>query len=125
MQVSLANDYQRALDKALTQTVARIGQVLRPLGRVTFADDQTVGMIGGSRHGFQGGDTLVIFHIDMTQLGERQVISRTQPLAVAQCDGVGTETSQCDLTLVDTRYHIAVGDYAVLSDRSASGVRQE
>ncbi len=98
MQISLANDYQRALDKALTQAVSRIGQVLRPLGRVTF---------------------------DMAQLGERQVIAHTQPLAVAHCDGVGTETSQCDLTLVDTRYHLAVGDYAVLSDRSASGVRGE
>ncbi len=125
MQISLANDYQRALDKALTQAVSRIGQVLRPLGRVTFADDQTVSIIGGSRHGFQGGDTLILFHVDMAQLGERQVIAHTQPLAVAHCDGVGTETSQCDLTLVDTRYHLAVGDYAVLSDRSASGVRGE
>jgi hypothetical protein len=125
MQVSLANDYQRALDKALTQAVLRIGQVLRPLGRVTFADEQTVSIIGGSRHGFQWGDTLVIFHVDMTQLGERQVIAHTQPLAVAHCDGVGTESSQCDLTLVDTRFHIAVGDYAVLSDRSATGVREE
>lgn len=125
MQVSLANDYQRALDKALTEAVARIGQVLRPLGRVTFVDEQTVSIVGGSRHGFQGGDTVIIFHVDMTQLGERQVIAHTQPLAVAHCDGVGTETSQCDLTLVDTRYHMAVGDYAVLSDRSASGVRQD
>jgi hypothetical protein len=125
MQVSLANDYQRALDKALTQAVFRIGQVLRPLGRVTFADQQTVSMIGGSRHGFQGGDTLIIFHVDMAQMGERQVIAHTQPLAVAHCDGVGTESSQCDLTLVDTRFHVAVGDYAVLSDRSATGVREE
>lgn len=125
MQLSFANDYQHALDKALAEAVSRIGQVLRPLGRVTFADDQTVSIIGGSRHGFQGGDSLIIFHIDMTQLGDRRVIARTQPLAAAQCTGVGTETSQCDLTLVDPRYHIAVGDYAVLSDRSASGVRSQ
>jgi hypothetical protein len=124
-QLSLANDYGRALDKALAQTVMRIGNVLRPLGRVTFVDAQSVGIVGGSRHGFQGGDTLILFHADMTQLGERQVIAHTQPLAVVHCDGVGTETSQCDLTQIDPRFKPQIGDYAVLSDTSANGVRQE
>jgi hypothetical protein len=125
MQLSLANDYERALEKALGDAVARIGQVLRPFGRVLSADGQSVGIVGGSRHGFQGGDTLVVFRAETMQLGGRQVISRTQPLAVVRCDGVGTETSQCDLTQVDPRFQIKPGDYAVLSDTSAMGVREE
>jgi hypothetical protein len=124
-QLSLANDYERALEKALAEAVERIGQVLRPFGRVLSADATTVGIVGGSRHGFQSGDTLVLFHAETTQLGERQVISKTQPLAVVHCDGVGTETSQCDLTQVDPRFQVKPGDYAVLSDSSAMGVRSE
>jgi hypothetical protein len=84
-----------------------------------------VGIVGGTRHGFQSGDTLVLFHAETMTLGGRQVISRTQPLAVVRCDGVGTETSQCDLTQVDPRFQVKPGDYAVLSDASASGVREE
>jgi hypothetical protein len=125
MQVSLANDYERALEKAMAEAVARIGTVLRPFGRVLSADAQGVGIVGGSRHGFQGGDLLVLFHAETTQLGGRQVISRTQPLAVVRCDGVGTETSQCDFTQLDPRYQVKPGDYAVLSDTSATGVREE
>jgi hypothetical protein len=126
MQLSLANDYQRALDKTLEGAVARIGKVLRPMGRVTFADAKSVSIIGGSRHGFQGGDVLIVFHADTTQLGQRTVIARTQPLAVVRCDGVGTETSQCDIIQLDpTMKPPAAGDYAVLSDTSALGVREE
>jgi hypothetical protein len=124
-QLSLANDYERALEKALAEAVTRIGQVLRPFGRVLSVDATTMGIAGGSRHGFQGGDTLVLFRAETTQLGGRQVISKTQPLAVVRCDGVGTETSQCDLTQVDPRFQIMPGDYAVLSDSSATGVRAE
>lgn len=129
MQLSLANDYERALTKALTQAVARINKVLRPMGRVTHVDEQSVDIVGGSRHGFQGGDRLVIFRAETTKLGEagaeRQVISHTQPVAVVRCDGVGTETSQCDLIQIDPRFKPQVGDYAVLSDTSATGVREE
>jgi hypothetical protein len=125
-QLSLANDYQHALDKALEQAVTRIGKVLRPMGRVTFADATTVGIVGGSRHGFQGGDRLVVFHADTTQIGQRTVIARTIPLAVIRCDGVGTETSQCDIIQIDPAARpVAVGDFAVLSDSSATGVREE
>jgi hypothetical protein len=126
IQLSLANDYQRALDKALEQAVARIGTVLRPMGRVTFADATTVGIVGGSRHGFQSGDVLIVFHADTAQLGQRTVIARTQPLAVIRCDGVGTETSQCDITQIDPSARaVAAGDFAVLSDTSAARVREE
>jgi hypothetical protein len=124
-QLSLANDYERALEKALAEAVTRIGQVLRPFGRVLSVDPTTVGIVGGSRHGFQSGDRLVLFRAETTQLGGRQVISKTQPLAVVHCDAVGTETSQCDLTQVDPRFEVKPGDYAVLSDSSAMGVRAE
>jgi len=126
-QASFGNDYQRALNKALRESAARINFVLRPMGRVTFADAQSVGIVGGQKHGFQGGDSIVVFHADLTELGSgserHKVIAHVQPLAVARCDGVGTETSQCDLTVVDPNHTIAVGDFAVLSDTSAGGLR--
>jgi hypothetical protein len=129
MQISLGNDYQRALDKALRETVVRINDELRPLGRITFVDARSVGMVGGQKHGFQSGDDIVIFHADTTELGvgsERHtVLAHTQPLAVAHCTGVGTETSQCDLTRIDPNYSIAIGDFAVLDTKSAAGPRKE
>lgn len=125
LQRSLANDYERALEKAFAAAAQRIWTVLRPLGRVSAVDGAQIDIIGGSRHGFQGGDELVVFGATTMQLGGREVIQRTQAVAVVRCDGVGTETSQCDVIRRDPRYTAQVGNYVVLSDTSAAGVREE
>jgi hypothetical protein len=125
LQRSLANDYERALEKGFAAAAHRIWDVLRPLGRVLAVDAEQIDIVGGSRHGFQGGDELVVFSATMTQLGGRDVIQRTQAIAVVRCDGVGTETSQCDIIRRDPRYAPQVGNYVVLSDVSASSVRVE
>ena len=125
MQMSLANDYEHALERALTEAVARIGQVLRPVARLSFADASSIDMIGGSRHGFQSGDVVVVFRVATTPIDGRDVITRVSPVAVARCDGVGTETSHCELTQIDPNDAPKVGDYAVLTDTSARDVREQ
>lgn len=125
MQTSLGNDYQHALERALTDAVARINKVLRPLGRVTFADGGSIDMIGGSRHGFQSGDSVVVFRAQTSQIDGRDVITRVEPVAVARCDGVGTESSHCALTQLDPQDSPKVGDYTVLTDTSATDVREQ
>jgi hypothetical protein len=90
-------------------------------------------MVGGTVNGFQGGDNVVVFHVDYTELGvgkdRHRVIAHVQPIAVAHCDGVGTETSHCDFTMMDPSVpdiqHPALEhDFVVLSDRSANGPRK-
>lgn len=125
MQGSMAADYHRALDKALSKVVERINKVLRPMARVTFVTDTAVGVIGGSSHGFQSDDQLVVFRPQYGDINGKRKVVFTQPLAVIRCGGVGTETSQCDFTHIDKRYTVAVGDFAVLSDVSAKAVREK
>jgi hypothetical protein len=125
IQTSMAADYQRALDKALAQAVARINHVLRPVARLTYVSESSVGIIGGMSHGFQGGDELVVFRPEYIELNGKKEIAHTQATAVIRCHGVGARTSQCDVTHVDPRYTMAVGDFAVLSDVSAKGVREK
>jgi hypothetical protein len=125
MQSAMAADYQRALDKALDQAVIRMNHVLRPMARLTFVGDGSVGVIGGQSHGFQGGDELVVFRPQYIDIDGRKEIAHTQPLGVIKCHGVGTRTSQCDITHVDPRHTMAVGDFAVLSDVSAKAVREK
>lgn len=124
-QGSLAADYQRALDKAMAQAVARINQVVRPLARLTFVSEGSVGVIGGQSNGLQSGDELVVFRPSYIDLNGKKEVAHTQAMAVIRCDGVGTRTSQCDITHVDPRFTMAVGDFAVLSDLSAKGVREK
>jgi hypothetical protein len=125
MQSSMAADYHRALDKALAKVVERINKLLRPMARVSFVSDTAVGVIGGSAHGFQSDDQLVVFRPQYGDVNGKRKVVFTQPLAVIRCGGVGTESSQCDITHVDKRYTVAVGDFAVLSDVSAKGVREK
>jgi hypothetical protein len=125
MQTSLGNDYGHALERALADAVARIGQVLRPVGRVTFTNSSSIDMLGGSRHGFQSGDSVVVFRTDTSMIDGREVITRVDPVAVARCDGVGTDTSHCELTQLDPQDSPKVGDYTVLTDTSATDVRQQ
>jgi len=125
VQRSLANDYERALEKAFDAAAQRIWTVLRPLARVTYVDTTSIDLIGGSRNGLQSGDELVVFSATTTQVGGRDVIQHTQPIAVVRCDGVGTDTSQCDIIRRDPRFTPQPGNYAVLTDSSAAGVRNE
>jgi hypothetical protein len=125
VQSSMAADYQRALEKALAQAVERINHVLRPVARLTYVSESSVGIIGGLSHGFQSGDELVVFRPEYIELNGKREIAHTQPLAVIRCQGVGARTSQCDITHVDPRFTMVVGDFAVLSDVSAKGVREK
>jgi len=126
VQRRLAVDYERALQRAFDEAARRIHTVLRPLARVVAADDEQIGFIGGSTHGLQGGDELVVFRATTTRVGETEVIAFAKPVAVVRCDGVGTLSSQCQLIRRDPKQGPPKeGDYAVLSDASATGVREE
>jgi hypothetical protein len=133
IQLTIGQDFQRAMDKAINGAADRIGELMRPVGFLTFANATSMDMVGGKVHGFQSGDNVVVFHVDYTELGtgkdRHRVIAHVQPLAVAHCDGVGTETSHCDFTMMDpsvpdVQHPAADHDFAVLSDRSASGPRK-
>ena len=134
LQLSMGQDFQHAMEKAINAAASRIDELMRPVGLVTFANGTSMDMVGGTVHGFQAGDTVVAFHADFMELGSgkerHRIISHVQPLAVAHCDGVGTETSHCDFTMIDSsvkdlEHPVAGNDYVVLSDRSAGGVRKD
>jgi hypothetical protein len=61
----------------------------------------------------------------VAKVGETQVFATMRPVAVVRCDGVGTETSQCTLVRRDPALNPQQGDYAVLTDFSATGVRSD
>lgn len=125
VQRGLGNDYERAMQRAFDEAAARIDQVLKPMGRVLAADGNQVGLVGGSTHGLQGGDEMVVFRATTVRLGDGEVFATTLPVVVVRCDGVGTETSQCTvIRKADALAKAQAGDYAILTDRSAKGTRE-
>jgi hypothetical protein len=125
VQRRLGQDYERAMQRAFDDAARRIEAVLRPMGRVLAVDGEQMGLVGGSIHGLQGGDELVVFRATVAKVGETQVFSTMRPVAVVRCDGVGTETSQCTLIRRDPALQPQPGDYAVLTDYAATGVRSD
>lgn len=126
VQRKLANDYERAMQRAFDDTARRIEDVLRPMARVLAIDGEQVGLIGGSTHGLQGGDEMVIFRATTAKVGATEVFATTRPVAVVHCEGVGTESSQCAVVrLADKAAKPQQGDYAVLTNLSAGGVRKD
>jgi hypothetical protein len=125
VQRRLGQDYERAMQRAFDDAARRVDAVLRPMGRVLAVDGNQIGMVGGSTHGLQGGDELVVFRATTAKLGESTVFATTRAVAVVRCDGVGTETSQCTLIRRDPAFQPQKDDYLVLSDFSATGVRQD
>lgn len=123
VQAQFGNDYERALSKAMDAAVERIDQIVRPVGRLVRANANAITMFGGTRHGFQSGDTVIVFRSITTKLGNTEVVS-PEPVAVAKCEGVGTESSLCDLTRLAPGLVARDGDYAILSDASARGIRE-
>lgn len=126
MQQQIGADYEQALTKALNEAADRIIDVIRPIGRITFADKEAISMFGGSRNGFMSRDEIVVFRTFTRKMPDgKDKIFRTQAIAVARCDGVGTETSQCDIIRLAPGLTPKDGDFAVLSDESARRVRRK
>jgi hypothetical protein len=114
----MANDYLRALNRAYKLAAQRVEAVLRPMGKVLSAESGSVGILGGQRHGLVGNDRLVIFRATLQRVGELEVFASTRAIAVVQCDGVGTVSSQCDIVRLVDGQQVQPGDYAVLTDDS-------
>lgn len=126
VQRRLAVDYERAMQRAFDEATRRVNAVLRPLARVVAVDENQVGLLGGSTHGLQGGDELVVFQPITTRVGDVEVIAMAKAKVVVRCEGVGTLSSQCQVIRRDPKQAaVKEGDYAVLSDVSATGVREE
>ncbi len=124
VQKRLARDYERALQRAFDDAAARLEQVLKPMAKVLAIDGEQVGLVGGSTHGLQRGDELVVFRATTTKVGDSEVFATTRPIAVIRCDGVGTETSQCTtIRRAGTGEQVRAGDFAILTDQSAKGLR--
>jgi hypothetical protein len=126
VQQSLANDYKIAMHRAFKEAAARVQDIFRPLGKVVSVDGDTMGFFGGIKQGFQGKDELIVFRVRTTKLpdGREEIISSI-PVAAVRCEGVGSNTSQCDVIRKHSQHRVEVGDYAILSDPSAAGVRME
>ena len=122
VQNQLGNDYERALSKALDDAVERIDAIIRPIGRVVKTRNGSTTLFGGSKHGFQSGDTVIVFRSEVSKLGNTEIVE-AMPVAVAKCDAVGTESSLCDITRSAPGLAAQSGDYALLSDASARSAR--
>lgn len=125
VQRRLGQDYERAMQRAFDDAARRIEAVLRPHAKVLALDGDTVAVVGGGLHGFQPNDELVVFRATVARVGSGEVFATTRPLAVVRCESVGTETSQCRVIRREPGAKVEVGDWAVLSDFSATGVRQD
>lgn len=126
VQRRLAQDYQKAMLAAFDDAARRIHQTLRPMGKVLSVDGDSVGLLGGSVNGLQGDDTMVVFRARTVRIGDGEEIAGTKAIAVVRCDGVGTRSSQCDITrLADPKDRPKEGDYAVLTDRASRETRVE
>lgn len=123
VQQSLAADYKNALHRAFKEAAIRVGEIFRPLGKVVSIDADSVGLLGGIRQGFQGRDELVLFRVRTQPIAGKEEIVSTVPLAVVRCDGVGSNTSQCELIRKHPSLKLEVGDYAILSDVSMGNAR--
>lgn len=125
VQRRLAQDYQKAMLLAFEEASKRIHGVLRPLGKVLTVDGDSLGLLGGVQHGLQGGDSMVIFRATTVRIGDSEEIAGTKAIAAVRCDGVGTRSSQCDITRAAPNVRPQPGDYAVLTDRASAGPRVE
>jgi len=127
VQQALANDYKKAMHRAFKEATLRIQEVFRPLGKVVSLDGDTMGLFGGIRQGFQGKDELVVFRVRTMRLPNgKEEITSTIPVAAVRCDGVGSNTSQCDIIRKHPQHQVQPGDYAVLSEYSKdNGARME
>lgn len=125
MQTSLGADYERALTKAFDEAVERIDQIMRPVGRVTVVTGRNLNMFGGIQHGFQGGDEIIVFraHRRIMPDGQNRIVG-VQPIACARCDGVGSDVSNCTLLQIEPGEQPVDGDYSVLTEKSARGIRR-
>ncbi len=125
VQTSLGGDYERALTKAFDKAVERIDKIMRPVGSVTVVSGKSVNMFGGIQHGFQGGDEIVVFraHRRVMSDGHERIVG-VQPIASARCNGVGSDISHCILLQTEPGEQAVEGDYSVLTEKSAQGIRR-
>ncbi len=120
----MAVDYERALQRAFEEVVDRISMISRPMAKVIGVDGNSVGLVGGIRHGFQTNDEMVIFRAKLVQIDGQEVPSMTRAIAVVRCDGVGSLQSQCDVVRMRPGDAPKEGDFAILTDESASRTRE-
>lgn len=111
-------DRSEAIEQALDQAAYCLIAEIRPLTKVLKADGESVDLFGGSAHGLQPQDKLVVFEASTAKLGERRLVT-TRAVAEIQCPTVGTETSQCRvLRRTNKDAKITDAHFAILSDES-------
>lgn len=124
-QSQVGADYEKALTRALDAAVERIVEVARPMARITHVEGDSVSIFGGSRSGFMADDEIVVVRPFTRRMPDgKEKVFRTQAVAVARCEGVGTDVSQCELIRQVPGLTPKDGDFAVLSDSSTHRVRR-
>lgn len=120
---ALLNHYETALRRAFELAAERIESVLRPQVRVLVVEGRDVGVFGGFKHGLQQGDELIVFRAKIVELGDTKQFGLQKPVAKIICNGVGNQSSQCEVTELVVNESIQAGDYAILTDQSLQKVR--
>lgn len=119
------DDYLDALRDAFFNIRIAMESRLRPLAKVIDVDGCDVGLIGGRKNGFERDDQLVVFRAKQVTLpGGGTTLASTRPVALIDCKGVGTDSSQCKVVQSVPGYKPAVDDYAVLNDASLQRSRE-
>ncbi len=125
MQNLLAIDFKNALRRAFVQASLRVEQLLRPLAQVVSAEECNLDLQGGSRHGFQPNDEMIIFRTQLVERGETTVLTRTRAVALVRCASVGVSSSTCKVIKAVPGYRPEVNDYAGITDESLARTRQQ
>lgn len=118
-QESLYKDYVQALGDALEEVAAYLESKYRPVGRVTEVDGKDFAMDGGSAHGFEGNDQVVVFRTKFRSNNGERIPGIMKGLVYAKCTSVTEKTSTCQITKsAEQNTQIQEGDYVVVSDES-------
>lgn len=118
------HDLRQALADAMDQVRERLEAKLLPIARLEVARGCDLSLSGGTHHGFQPGDNLVVFRpITVDRTGTKRLVGATA-VARAHCAGVNAEFSQCRITRLAPNQQPQAGDFAVLSPESKDLVRQ-
>lgn len=121
----LAIDFKNAMYRAFEQSIERVEALIKPMARVVGAEECRVDLFGGTRMGIQAKDEVVVVRAVRRQLGETTIVSGQQPVALLRCDGVGTDSSSCQVIRSVAGRTPQDGDYVVVTDESMKRTRQQ
>ncbi len=121
-QRELLLDFNNAMRRAFRKAALRVGEVVRPMGKVLAVEGCDVALFGGSRFGIRANDELVVFRPVYHAVGDKEVMT-TRPVARIRCEGTGTDDARCRIVALAKGHQPMMNDFAVVTDESMRGQR--